>query len=683
MKNPLRFLGSMFFAVVLIVLLSVIMAWATFIDRDYGSDASLFAIYSSWWFILLFSLLGVSVIASALLRFPWKRHQIGFLVTHLGIVVLLAGCWMTLARGKSATLCIWEGTSSQTAVSGRSEIVLQVFGSDPAEKFRKDTANYEADPFRFAEKTELKPKTTLLVSFHPGPFTWDFYKKAPFFSFQKGEELPRFPWAFADSDRHHPVLLDRDGIRLEVLDYRAAAEKKPVATGPEIILVKDSQAAEPEREIVELKPRQRHFTSTGAALSYTEAATDAEVEAFQACVPDMSLLSENENVLLTLFADGKPFSFLLESMAVEKPQALDGTAWTVTLARRDPNFYYAELAFQHTDGRRATLRVMPHSEEMTQQSPENGLFAWSWVKTFPPVSEELPAPPEIRQMMQRLGMMQKCPQIEILRAPDGRLFGRTWRAPVCEAFTISEDGPTRIFENTELASTVTLCPKGTPDLGNYVISPTPLTKISEKNTHDKIRAVKIRLTVDGNSEERWVCGTENDRRIPAPPPQPDEVLTVKGENRWVSAALRYEEITLGFRLRLERFNRRLDPGTSTPARYSSDVTLLDPQNPENILRENIPIIINQPVDFHDARVNRCWRVYQSSFKGPYPPSTPQFSRLVPADSQRQHIYLSEFRVSDDPGRGFLYLGCFLIVTGIGIMFYMKAYFFGSGNTAAQ
>ena len=51
-----------------------------------------------------------------LIRFPWRRRQIGFLVTHGGILVLLAGCAATRWVGVEAQLSVYEGHANHVAV---------------------------------------------------------------------------------------------------------------------------------------------------------------------------------------------------------------------------------------------------------------------------------------------------------------------------------------------------------------------------------------------------------------------------------------------------------------------------------------------------------------------------------------------------------------------------------------
>ncbi|MRU29844.1 hypothetical protein FGW84_00655, partial [Xylella fastidiosa subsp. multiplex] len=48
-------------------------------------------------------------------RLPWRRHHIGFLVTHLGIITLLLGSWITQRAGVDGTIVLAPGESGRAA----------------------------------------------------------------------------------------------------------------------------------------------------------------------------------------------------------------------------------------------------------------------------------------------------------------------------------------------------------------------------------------------------------------------------------------------------------------------------------------------------------------------------------------------------------------------------------------
>ena len=72
-------------------------------ESRYSTWAAKHYVYSTWWFAAFFCSLGTNVLCSALSRYPWKKHQTGFVITHSGILLILLGSlvtqqWETTAR---------------------------------------------------------------------------------------------------------------------------------------------------------------------------------------------------------------------------------------------------------------------------------------------------------------------------------------------------------------------------------------------------------------------------------------------------------------------------------------------------------------------------------------------------------------------------------------------------------
>jgi len=83
---------------------------------------------------------------------------------------------------------------------------------------------------------------------------------------------------------------------------------------------------------------------------------------------------------------------------------------------------------------------------------------------------------------------------------------------------------------------------------------------------------KVRLTVDGRTEEFDLLGSSGNRRE-------GRQHVVKSESRGMAIALCPDELDLGFQVYLHRFLRKLDPGAETASHYSSLVTFLDCGDP--------------------------------------------------------------------------------------------------------
>ena len=125
----LKAAGSLQLAVVLITVYAVVLAWATLVEHDYheqGAAAARFGIYGSGWFFALNVLLAVNVLGAMLIRIPWKLRQTGFVVTHAGILVLMAGCLLTRQYGIEAQLPIYEGHTAHRALEESLHFQLRV-----------------------------------------------------------------------------------------------------------------------------------------------------------------------------------------------------------------------------------------------------------------------------------------------------------------------------------------------------------------------------------------------------------------------------------------------------------------------------------------------------------------------------------------------------------------------------
>src|SRR5690606_22786196 len=90
-KKTFDFLASIKLAVILLVVFAVLLSWATVLESKHSTDYVQRLIYQTFWFDLFLFFLGLNVLFSALSRMPWKKRHTGFLVTHLGILVILLG----------------------------------------------------------------------------------------------------------------------------------------------------------------------------------------------------------------------------------------------------------------------------------------------------------------------------------------------------------------------------------------------------------------------------------------------------------------------------------------------------------------------------------------------------------------------------------------------------------------
>lgn len=107
--------ASLELAVFIILALAVILATGTIFESKYGTAVASREVYRSIWMQGLLWILMLNLAAVALSRLPWRRHHIGFLVTHLGIITLLLGSWVTQRAGVDGNLVLAPGESGRMA----------------------------------------------------------------------------------------------------------------------------------------------------------------------------------------------------------------------------------------------------------------------------------------------------------------------------------------------------------------------------------------------------------------------------------------------------------------------------------------------------------------------------------------------------------------------------------------
>ena len=110
-NDILKFLASLWCAIFLIVAVAVVIAAGTIIESSYGTEAAQILVYQTPWFAIILLLLATNLSASALSRWPWKKKHVGFLTTHLGIILILMGSLATQRFGIEGQVAITEGDS--------------------------------------------------------------------------------------------------------------------------------------------------------------------------------------------------------------------------------------------------------------------------------------------------------------------------------------------------------------------------------------------------------------------------------------------------------------------------------------------------------------------------------------------------------------------------------------------
>ncbi len=129
----------------------VVFAAGTFVESAFGTETAILLIYQSPWFSLILFLLGVNVTAAALDRLPWEKKHTGFVITHVGIVLILAGSFISQAFMIEGQMAIQEGQTEHRITLNQPVISLY------SETENKEwVLPFKKFPFAWKGKKELK-----------------------------------------------------------------------------------------------------------------------------------------------------------------------------------------------------------------------------------------------------------------------------------------------------------------------------------------------------------------------------------------------------------------------------------------------------------------------------------------------------------------------------------------------
>ena len=109
-NNPIfLFFSSVKTAIALLLILALVVAIGTIIESRYNAEYAQLLVYNTNWFRFLIFLIGLLILNATIARIPWKKRHRGFLVTHLGMLLILFGAYITSTQGIDGYLRVTEG----------------------------------------------------------------------------------------------------------------------------------------------------------------------------------------------------------------------------------------------------------------------------------------------------------------------------------------------------------------------------------------------------------------------------------------------------------------------------------------------------------------------------------------------------------------------------------------------
>jgi hypothetical protein len=665
-----RFLASLKLAVFSLASLAGTLAYATFFEKWYGTAAVNEYIYRGPAFAILLAFLGMNILCAALIRFPWKKRQTGFVITHAGLLILLAGSFYSVRTSDEGQVGMLEGDV-------RGELVRVDY---PVIRV------WEVDPHSNRDVREID------LPFRPGAFSWGPGQPRPVGI--GGKLLSWFTFGLAGPSGSGGEVLTRrdDPFQLVVKEHLTASEEaREHVAGPggspmarirlrfkapgmaqeqEALPSEDSQwfvtdrkfyraSREPMRgapalitfsavdqpELVEdfLKPPVDTATQGVARFRYADRSGKARVHDWplegqqgkSVALPDSDLtVSLSEIVFFPTQERG------LDRMLGEDPVPI--ALFKIRKGDGEPATHMAL----------ANLPMVPNlipSQEDPAAARRTPLAAIHYMV----------APTIDPQTNRRFG------QIDVLAVTGAvrdqvlyyRVYGRgkEGRSELRSAGPVSRGKPIVAFGgNPNLPMSISF------QVDDYL--PSAIEKdicvpvdVPQGEMDQQVAACRVEMTVGDETKEFWLSRNRVDGLKP-PPPQ-----HVVFRDSVYALAYDVDRKPLGFEIKLDDFDVGFEPGTQQATKFESKIRLTDKS--ESIRDEPHTIWMNHPMD------HRGYTFYQMRYVADRDPRT----------GQTTGRFQSVFQVATNPGRPIIYGGCLLVVLGTFVQFYMRAGVFTDGG----
>ena len=388
----LRFCGAITLGIVLMIALAVVMSWATFLERDMGTPAAQFIVYASPWFYLLVAALCVNIVCSAIIRVPRIFQRAAgkkrvsallfpFFLAHLAVVLLAIGCLVTANKSSKARVVIPEGTAAEKAVDVDSRSIEIALNSidDPSAVTNIDLP-FAGGPmnwrnFESLERWEEEVAKPILDQKGEKKFFNRLGKKASALS-------QRFAYRAALLGKRNKsgVLYDKEGLKIEALEYAVNADYAPVQDLKGTIQTRDADGNTRDLPLLVTFPfsgsflggdplattqkSQRATLDEGIRFTYIVADSDAELDAFLQLVPQRG---ETNRLILSL--DSQQYSLPVESLErLSQYGDLEGQLLTLQTQREEIE---RRLATEREYIQNAPEPVAPVQQEPTEENGES------------------------------------------------------------------------------------------------------------------------------------------------------------------------------------------------------------------------------------------------------------------------------------------------------------------------
>lgn len=116
LRRFLRITGSLKFAVCLISFFALASLIGMVVESKTDAVYARAQVYNAWWFNFAFGLLWLNIFSAAMVRYPWPKRLTGFVITHLGLLIIIIASLISRVAGVEGQMILSEGESSRVLI---------------------------------------------------------------------------------------------------------------------------------------------------------------------------------------------------------------------------------------------------------------------------------------------------------------------------------------------------------------------------------------------------------------------------------------------------------------------------------------------------------------------------------------------------------------------------------------
>jgi len=611
-SHPLfRFLASLQLALLLLAVVIIASIFGTLYESRFTAEVARAYIYEAWWFDLWLLFLALNLATVAVSRMPWRKSHTGFLLTHLGIILILAGAYVGKTFGIEGSVTLFKGQPpvSQLLINQR-ELRIALGEASPV-RLPASVLSRPPTPERPLRIGTYQGWNILATGFAPqmesvfraAPSTDPGAAPALRFTLKTalmGQSMEHWLWT-GEAER---ATLDLGLARIRLLSGTAPLPDAPSAPS--------AASSTPSR------PRPVDLAETIFAFAKLPGQQVAKVLRGGSTGAQLLLEESSGTLTLRLTLDGKTSTFTTPAAELPRTWPIPGSRLRLALQDYWPDFQLqnnqpvsrssdplnpavlVEIAGQAVPAAPATAATNPHSSpapDETSASPSRLDLYAAADGTLTYLLHASKAPP-------RRGVLQS-----------GATLATGWAD---WTFTLDEFLPAAAAQTD--------------------FRPFPADRPPPHSGPKPPQGLLVRLQKDGTTVEEWVP-----QGWLIQSPSPDGLFRL---------SYGYKTASLPFALQLKDFEVERYPGSSNPSEFRSTLTILQADGGT----DTGSCSMNQPFN-HPGGWWRAWTglTYKMSQAGWNPDNLGQ----------------SSIQILRDPGWFFKWTGSLILCLGIFALFYLR------------